>query len=242
MRKILRGRRPLTFANVVSLLALFVALGGSSYAAISLPSNSVGSAQIRTASVGSSEIKTGAVKSSEIATNAVGRSEIRADAVNQSEIAANAVGTSELGSNAVTGTKLAPGAVASAQIADNTVSSADVQDGSLELGDLSVAAKAALGTTQRESVASNGAAVNGTARSTARTATGTYVVDFGADVSQCQVVATPATLKVGSTTDAPPAGARLGVAPGAQAGQVAVTGFDAAGTAADVPFNLIAAC
>ena len=42
----LRGR--LTFANVTAATALFVALGGTSYAAISLPRNSVGAEQIRT--------------------------------------------------------------------------------------------------------------------------------------------------------------------------------------------------
>ena len=36
-----------TFANVVSSLALFVALGGTGYAAVSLPRNSVGARQIR---------------------------------------------------------------------------------------------------------------------------------------------------------------------------------------------------
>jgi hypothetical protein len=34
-------RQRLTFANVVSLIALFVALGGSSYAAVTLKKNSV---------------------------------------------------------------------------------------------------------------------------------------------------------------------------------------------------------
>jgi hypothetical protein len=46
----------LSYANVTATLALFVALGGSSYAAIKLPSNSVGPRQIRTGAVGSSEI------------------------------------------------------------------------------------------------------------------------------------------------------------------------------------------
>jgi hypothetical protein len=40
-------RRRLTFANVISCLALFVALGGASYAATQLPKNSVGSKQIK---------------------------------------------------------------------------------------------------------------------------------------------------------------------------------------------------
>jgi hypothetical protein len=39
--------RRLSFANVTSALALFVAVGGTSYAAATLPANSVGSKQIR---------------------------------------------------------------------------------------------------------------------------------------------------------------------------------------------------
>ena len=37
--------------NVVAYLALFIALGGTSYAAVSLPKNSVGAAQIRNHSI-----------------------------------------------------------------------------------------------------------------------------------------------------------------------------------------------
>ncbi len=37
--------------NVIAYLALFVALGGTSYAAISVPNNSVGAAQIRNHSI-----------------------------------------------------------------------------------------------------------------------------------------------------------------------------------------------
>ena len=40
-------RQRITFANVVSLLALFVALGGSSYAAVTLKRNSVLSMNIK---------------------------------------------------------------------------------------------------------------------------------------------------------------------------------------------------
>jgi hypothetical protein len=51
----LKGR--LTYGNVIATIALFVALGGSSYAAITLPRNSVGANQLRTGSVRSSEVK-----------------------------------------------------------------------------------------------------------------------------------------------------------------------------------------
>ena len=46
-------------ALVVSLIALFVALGGTSYAAFSLPKNSVGTAQLKTGAVTGSKLKAG---------------------------------------------------------------------------------------------------------------------------------------------------------------------------------------
>ena len=60
-------RRPkLSYSNVVASVALFVALGGTSYAAL-LPRNSVGSRQIRSNAVGSSELRRGAVHLADIA-------------------------------------------------------------------------------------------------------------------------------------------------------------------------------
>ena len=53
-----------TFANVVSCLALFVALGGASYAAVALPRNSVGSKQIAAGAVDNSKIKKGSLLAS----------------------------------------------------------------------------------------------------------------------------------------------------------------------------------
>lgn len=53
-----KGMRPrLTFANVVSCLALFVALGSGAYAATQLPKNSVGSKQIKKNAVNSAKVK-----------------------------------------------------------------------------------------------------------------------------------------------------------------------------------------
>jgi hypothetical protein len=53
----LRGR--LTFANLTALLALFVALRGTSYAALRLPKNSVGNKQLKKNSVTSTKVKPG---------------------------------------------------------------------------------------------------------------------------------------------------------------------------------------
>jgi hypothetical protein len=75
-------RRRLTFANVVSLLALFVALGGSAYAVASLPKNSVGATQLKNNAVISKKIKAEAVTGPKLARGAVPRARwalIRAD-------------------------------------------------------------------------------------------------------------------------------------------------------------------
>jgi hypothetical protein len=56
-------REKLSYANVTATIALFLALGGTGYAAVSLPRNSVGSAQIRSRAVGPSELRTRAVSS-----------------------------------------------------------------------------------------------------------------------------------------------------------------------------------
>jgi hypothetical protein len=49
--------RPGRYANVASTLALVVALGGTSYAAVALPKNSVGNEQLKTNAVTSGKVK-----------------------------------------------------------------------------------------------------------------------------------------------------------------------------------------
>jgi hypothetical protein len=56
-----RIRARLSYGNVVATLALFIALGGTSYAALKLPRNSVGSAQIRSNAVTSSKVADGSL-------------------------------------------------------------------------------------------------------------------------------------------------------------------------------------
>jgi len=62
-----RLRRP-SPAFVISVTALFVALGGTTYAATSLPANSVGAKQLKKNAVTSAKIKKGAVSAAKINT------------------------------------------------------------------------------------------------------------------------------------------------------------------------------
>ena len=65
-----RLRARLSYANVMATIAVFIALGGTSYAAINLPRNSVGASEIRTGAVRSSEIKDRSIRTSDLATSA----------------------------------------------------------------------------------------------------------------------------------------------------------------------------
>lgn len=62
----------LTYANVVATLALFVALGGASYAATQLPKNSVGAKQLRKNAVTAAKIKNRAVTGAKIDVRSIG--------------------------------------------------------------------------------------------------------------------------------------------------------------------------
>ena len=70
-----RFRARLTYANVIATLALFVALGGSSYAALNLPKGSVGSEQLKKNSVTSVKVRPGTLVTSDF--NASARSRLR---------------------------------------------------------------------------------------------------------------------------------------------------------------------
>ena len=57
-------RSRLSYANVVSSVALFIALGGTSYAVIKLPRNSVGSREVRNRSLKAVDLANGVVRKS----------------------------------------------------------------------------------------------------------------------------------------------------------------------------------
>ncbi|HTN23199.1 MAG TPA: hypothetical protein VL120_04395 [Solirubrobacteraceae bacterium] len=68
-----RVRGHLSFANVTSCIALMVALGGTSYAAATLPRNSVGAKQIKSNAVTSSKVKNGSLTAIDFKTGALPR-------------------------------------------------------------------------------------------------------------------------------------------------------------------------
>jgi hypothetical protein len=115
-------RRHLSFANAISLIALFVALGGTSLAAVQLTKNSVGPKQI----------KKNAVRASEIKANAVGAPEIRSNAVAGRDIADNGVGAADLSDDSVGAGEIANSSVGSGEVTDGSLGKSDLAPGLLD--------------------------------------------------------------------------------------------------------------
>jgi hypothetical protein len=109
-------RNHLSFANVISVIALFVALGGASYAAVNLPKNSVGPKQIKK--------------------RAVRGKHINKNAVSASKIQSNSISSPKIADGSVFGADLADNSVGAGALADNSVASGEVIDGSLGQNDL----------------------------------------------------------------------------------------------------------
>jgi len=70
-------RPRLTYANVTSTLALFLALGGGAYAATSLPARSVGTTQLKSSAVTRAKIKRSAVNGSKVANESLTGADIK---------------------------------------------------------------------------------------------------------------------------------------------------------------------
>jgi hypothetical protein len=118
-------RSHLSFANVISVIALFAALGGSAYAA-GLAKNSVGSKQV----------KKNSLKAADIGRNAVGASEVRSNAIRGGDVADGSIGSLDIGDDAVGNGELANDAAGAGEIADNSVGSGEVTDDSLTATDI----------------------------------------------------------------------------------------------------------
>lgn len=88
-----RIRKRLTFANVMSSIAVFLVLGGATAIAAGLGKNSVGTRQLKKNAVSAAKIKRNAVTTAKIKKNAITTAKIRNNAVNGNKVKESTLGT-----------------------------------------------------------------------------------------------------------------------------------------------------
>jgi len=115
-------RRHLSYANVVSTLALCFAIGGAGALAAS---------QLAPKSVGERQLRPGAVTAKKLRKNAVTAPKIKPLAVKEGKLSDGAVVAQKLANGAVTTPKLGTDAVTREKIADDAVSGGKVDESSL---------------------------------------------------------------------------------------------------------------
>jgi hypothetical protein len=139
-------RKRLTYANVMSTIAVFFVIGGASaLAANELAKNSVGTPQLKGNAVTTGKIKKEAVAAAKIKNGAVIESKLGAAAVTNSKLADNAVNSSKIANGAVTNGKLADSVVSTEKIVNSAVTSAKLGADSVTTGKI---ANSAIGATQ----------------------------------------------------------------------------------------------
>jgi hypothetical protein len=118
-----RFKRHLTVANVLSCIALFVALGsGAAFAATKLAPGQVKARNIASQAVTNAKIKTQAVTSGKIKNSGINSVDLGPGSVTNSKLAKKVVTESKLGTESVVNSKLAKKSVTEAKIAAEAVS------------------------------------------------------------------------------------------------------------------------
>jgi hypothetical protein len=119
-------KRHLTVANVLSCIALFVALGGAAYAAVKIPVNGVKARNIAPQAVTNAKIKREAVTSGKIKNGGVNALDIGAGQVTNEKIATGAVSSKKIAKKAVTNRTLAEESVTTGKIAKEAVDASKI--------------------------------------------------------------------------------------------------------------------
>lgn len=131
-----RLKQHLTVANVLSCMALFVALSGAAYAAgkigtgavkaTNIAKEAVTNPKLKKQAVTSGKIKDGNVNAADLAPGAVINSKLAKKAVTNAKLGNESVGTSKLAKKSVTEAQLAAESVGTGKIDNEAVTSAKI--------------------------------------------------------------------------------------------------------------------
>ena len=115
-------RRHLTYANVMSTLAVFLVIGGgAAYAANTVFSTDIVDGEVKTADIGNGEVKVADIGTGAVATDEIGADQVRSVDVRNDSLSGGGLGASDLGT----------GSVGSSEVTDNSLATNDVVEEAL---------------------------------------------------------------------------------------------------------------
>lgn len=183
-------KRHLSVANVLSLMALFVALSASAYAATAITKKSVKAQHLANGSVTAQKLRNGAVTTPKIRNGAVIGSKIAPGAVSGDDIAQGGIRSAALGGGVVTTGKIKDGGVTAEKLANssvgtdeltaNAVATGKIQDGAVSAAKLNAGLLAQLVKDVSYASASSGPSITTTKSVVAQCPAGKQAVGGGA--------------------------------------------------------------
>ena len=130
-------KRHLSVANLISCVALFVALSSVAYAATNLARNSVKPRHITRGAVTTPKLRNGAVTTLKLRNGAVIATKIGSGQVGTNQLSDGGVRSADLGGGVVTEGKIKNGAVTESKLASSSVATGKLQDGAVTAAKLS---------------------------------------------------------------------------------------------------------
>ena len=206
-------KRHLSYANVMSTIAVFLLLGGATAIAAKKQTQKIGTTQLKASAVTTKKIKNGAIVNSKLA----------AAAVSADKIADGSVTNSKLADGAVTGSKIAGDAVTGDKVNEATLS---------EVPSANSANPIAFARVNLNGVVDAANAKGITSPNVSKVGTGVYCISVPAFTPRGGQVTTQAGGGVATSAQIAVAGT------GACGGAVQVSTFTAAGAATDATFYL----
>ncbi len=166
-------RKRITYANVMSSIAVFLVLGGATAFAAT--------------KIGANEIKANSIKTGKIVKEAVTTSKLKKEAITTDKIANNAVTTAKIADDAVTGAKVQESSLGAVPNAN-------------QLGGIPASGyQQSLRWAVVQTTSAGASVVRGNATGAGRINTGIYFVSFKADIRQCAYVATVGDVGAGGS-------------------------------------------
>lgn len=132
-----RISKRLTYANVMSTVAAFLALGGASaFAAVQIGKNSVGTEQLKRNAVTPGKLAPEAVRAGRLAKNSIATNRLRRNSVTPGKLAPEAVRAGRLAKNSVVSNRLRDGSVSAAKVVKGAIGGEQLAEGAVSASKL----------------------------------------------------------------------------------------------------------